>query len=39
MSLVLDDGTSNIRSVLFSEQIEKLGLKEELLNQRLQLTI
>lgn len=29
ISLVLDDGTGNIRAVLFSEGIEKLGLKEE----------
>lgn len=29
LSLVLDDGTSNMRAVLFSEQIEKLGLREE----------
>lgn len=28
ISLVLDDGTGNIRAVLFSESIEKLGLKE-----------
>jgi len=29
ISVVLDDGTENIRSVLFSEQIEKLGIKLE----------
>ena len=29
ISVVLDDGTSSIRAVLFSEAIEKLGLKEE----------
>jgi len=29
MSIVLDDGSSTMRSVLFSEQIESLGLKEE----------
>jgi len=29
LSLVLDDGTESIRGVLFSEQIEKLGLKKE----------
>ena len=29
LSIVLDDGTASIRAILFSEQIEKLGLKEE----------
>ncbi len=29
LSLVLDDGTENIRAVLFSEQIQNLNLKEE----------
>ena len=29
LSLVLDDGTGSIRAVLFSEQIEKLGLTQE----------
>ena len=29
LSVVLDDGSENIRAVLFSEQIEKLGLKDE----------
>jgi replication factor A1 len=29
LSLILDDGTSSIRAVLFTEQIEKLGLTEE----------
>lgn len=29
ISSVLDDGTGSMRSILFSEQIEKLGLKEE----------
>lgn len=29
ISLVLDDGSNSIRAVLFSEQIEKIGLKEE----------
>lgn len=29
LSLVLDDGSASIRTVLFSEQIEMLGLKEE----------
>ncbi|MBM3234501.1 DUF2240 family protein [Candidatus Pacearchaeota archaeon] len=29
ISLVLDDGTENMRAVLFSEQIEKLGIKLE----------
>ena len=29
ISLILDDGSESIRSVLFSEQIEKLGLKME----------
>ncbi|MEK6820229.1 MAG: hypothetical protein AABX71_00785, partial [Nanoarchaeota archaeon] len=29
LNMVLDDGSENIRAVLFSEQIEKLGLKEE----------
>jgi len=29
ISLVLDDGTASIRSVVFSEQIEQLGLSEE----------
>lgn len=29
ISVVLDDGTDNIRSVLFSEQIEKLGINLE----------
>jgi len=29
ISVVLDDGTENIRSVLFSEQIEKLGINLE----------
>lgn len=29
LSLVLDDGTASIRAVLFTEQIGKLGLKEE----------
>ena len=29
LSVILDDGTSHIRAVLFSEQIEKLGLKQE----------
>jgi len=29
LSIVLDDGSSSIRGVLFSEQIAKLGLKEE----------
>jgi len=29
LSLILDDGTGSIRTVLFSEQIEKLGLNEE----------
>ncbi|MFH1500324.1 MAG: hypothetical protein ABIE22_00055 [archaeon] len=28
MNIVLDDGTDSIRAVLFSEQIDKLGLKE-----------
>jgi len=28
LSLILDDGTGNIRAVLFSEQIEMLGLSE-----------
>lgn len=34
LSLVLDDGSGNIRAVLFSEQIETLGLKEEELEGR-----
>lgn len=29
ISLVLDDGSENLRAILFSEQIEKLGLKLE----------
>jgi len=29
LSIVLDDGSSSIRAILFSEQIEKLGFKEE----------
>lgn len=29
INLVLDDGTGNIRAILFSEGIEKLGLKEQ----------
>ena len=29
LSLVLDDGTGSIRAVLFSEQIEKIGLRED----------
>ena len=29
LSIVLDDGSNSIRAVLFSEQIENLGLKEE----------
>jgi len=29
ISIILDDGSGNIRAILFSEQIEKLGLKEE----------
>ncbi len=29
MNLVLDDGSENIRAVIFSEQIENLGLKQE----------
>jgi len=33
LNVVLDDGTGNIRAVLFSENIEKLGLKEEDLEQ------
>jgi ssDNA-binding replication factor A large subunit len=28
LSIVLDDGSASIRAILFSEQIEKLGLKE-----------
>lgn len=28
LSLVLDDGSGNIRAILFSENIEKLGIKE-----------
>jgi len=43
LSIVLDDGTGSIRTVLFTEQIEKLGLKEgdlepeNFLNKRLEL--
>jgi len=29
LSMVLDDGTGSMRAVLFSEQIERMGLKEE----------
>ncbi|MBI2630519.1 hypothetical protein HYW76_05450 [Candidatus Pacearchaeota archaeon] len=29
LSIVLDDGNGNIRAILFSEQIEKLGIKQE----------
>jgi len=29
LSIVIDDGTSNIRALLFQEQIEKLGLNKE----------
>jgi hypothetical protein len=29
ISIVLDDGSASIRAVLFSEQIDKLGLKQE----------
>ncbi len=32
ISLVLDDGTDNIRGVLFEEQIEKIGISKEEIN-------